>query len=143
MDGGSVTDFGDRLANYEREISSRMAQARELGLRLAEIRGVGEAADGLVRVEVSPGGRLTDLRLDPRAMRLGSQTLTEEILAATSQADADAARQVQQETAAGPTTSWEELLAGASADPSAPLPPLPDEATFQRMIRDAPGGGDR
>jgi DNA-binding protein YbaB len=143
MNGGSVTDNGDRLANYERELSSRMAQARELGRRLAQIRGVGEAADGLVRVEVSSGGRLTDLRLEPRAMRLDSQSLTEAILAAASQASADAERQIQQETAAGPTTSWEELLAGAPADPSKPLPPLPDEATFQRMIRDASGGDGR
>lgn len=135
-----MTDQDGRLAGYEREIYSRLAQARDLSQRLAEVRGVGDAAEGLVRVEVTPGGRLVDLRLDPRVMRLDSQRLTEAIRTAAARAEEDAARRIERETADEPTTSWDELLAGAPVDPGAPLPPLPDEATFRRMISDAANG---
>jgi DNA-binding protein YbaB len=47
--------------------------------------GSGEAADGLVRATAT-GGRLHRLELDPRAMRLPSETLAEEITIAVNAA---------------------------------------------------------
>jgi hypothetical protein len=46
------------------------------------LRGEAEAADGLIRATVGIGGRLESLRADPRAMRLGSEALCEEIMVA-------------------------------------------------------------
>ncbi|WP_262287455.1 YbaB/EbfC family nucleoid-associated protein [Micromonospora sp. MA102] len=51
--------------------------------------GVGEAADGLVRVTAGTPGRITALTLDPRAMRLPSESLAEEIATAVNAALAD------------------------------------------------------
>ncbi|GGR64876.1 hypothetical protein GCM10010169_04990 [Micromonospora fulviviridis] len=51
--------------------------------------GTGEAADGLVRVTAGPPGRITALTLDPRVMRLPSESLAEEIAAAVNGALAD------------------------------------------------------
>jgi DNA-binding protein YbaB len=139
-----VTEYMGQLADYERAVAARMAQAQELSRQMAEIRGTGEAADGLVQAEVAAGGRVTALRLNPRVMRLDSQALAEEILVAIGRAGEDAARQVQEATPTDAASSWEDLLTGrAMLDPSAPMPPLPDNATFERMIREAAEGGPR
>jgi DNA-binding protein YbaB len=110
---------------------------REFTGRLDGVRGHGEGADGLVRVEVTAGGRVTDLRLDPRVMRLGSELLTEQIMAAIRAAVADGEQQVQEAMAALPSNpSWEDLIAGTGqVDPSTPLPPIPDSASLNAMLR--------
>ncbi|WFE33439.1 YbaB/EbfC family nucleoid-associated protein [Micromonospora sp. WMMD975] len=51
--------------------------------------GVGEAADGLIRVTAGLPGRLTAVALDPRVMRMPSETLAEEIEAAVNAALTD------------------------------------------------------
>ncbi|MCW3814477.1 YbaB/EbfC family nucleoid-associated protein [Micromonospora sp. DR5-3] len=51
--------------------------------------GHGEAADGLVQVTVGPPGRITALTLNPRVMRLASESLAEEITQAVNAAFAD------------------------------------------------------
>ncbi|SBT54234.1 YbaB/EbfC family nucleoid-associated protein [Micromonospora narathiwatensis] len=51
--------------------------------------GHGEAADGLVQVTVGPPGRITALTLDPRAMRMASESLAEEVTEAVNAALAD------------------------------------------------------
>ncbi|MFI2709241.1 YbaB/EbfC family nucleoid-associated protein [Micromonospora sp. NPDC018662] len=51
--------------------------------------GVGEAADGLIRVTAGPPGRVTALTLDPRVMRMPSESLAEEIGAAVNAALTD------------------------------------------------------
>lgn len=48
----------------------------------AELRGVGEASGGQVQVTVTAGGKLAAVKIDPRAMRLGSEALGEQIVAA-------------------------------------------------------------
>jgi hypothetical protein len=54
-----------------------------------DVRGVGEAADGMVRVVAVPGGEVESLFIDPRLMRTPSETLAEEIRLATNAALAD------------------------------------------------------
>jgi DNA-binding protein YbaB len=51
-----------------------------------EIRGQGEAADGLVRATVAPGSRVEAIQLDPRVMRMSSEALAEEIARAVNAA---------------------------------------------------------
>jgi YbaB/EbfC DNA-binding family protein len=53
------------------------------------LRGRGEGADGLIRVAALPGGRLADLELDARVMRMDSVTLAEQITVAANAALAD------------------------------------------------------
>jgi hypothetical protein len=52
------------------------------------VKGTGTAADGMIRVAVSPR-RLDALSVDPRAMRLGSQALSAEIMSAVNAAFAE------------------------------------------------------
>ncbi|MFG1846498.1 YbaB/EbfC family nucleoid-associated protein [Micromonospora carbonacea] len=51
--------------------------------------GFGEGADGMVTVTVVPPGEVAELTLDPRVMRLPSETLAEEITSAVNQALTD------------------------------------------------------
>lgn len=61
--------------------------------RLGEMRAGGSAANGLVRAEVDGAGRVIDLHLDARAMRLGSHELAEAMIAALQEAQASAREQ--------------------------------------------------
>jgi DNA-binding protein YbaB len=65
------------------------------------LRGYGEAADGLVRVTAAAGGRLEELQLDPRVMRMSTVSLAEEIVSAANAALADLQGRIR-EGAAGP-----------------------------------------
>jgi DNA-binding protein YbaB len=75
---GSVKDLVSSLAQQNTRL-------RETQGRMKELRGTGRSADERVRVEVDQFGVLTGLRIDPRAMRLGSEALAEAILAAVEQ----------------------------------------------------------
>jgi DNA-binding protein YbaB len=82
------------------DFSAALAQARQLLDNLRSegagaepgdsepASGNGQALDGLIQV-TARAGRVTEIQLDPRAMRLPSQTLAEELLAATNAALAD------------------------------------------------------
>ncbi|MFC6082704.1 YbaB/EbfC family nucleoid-associated protein [Sphaerisporangium aureirubrum] len=59
---------------------------------LEEVVGEGDAADGQVTVTTTSGGRVRDVTVTPRAMRLDSRTLAEEIMAAVGRAQDDADR---------------------------------------------------
>src|SRR5215470_12337496 len=48
--------------------------------------GTGAAADGQIEATVQSGGRLESLRMDPRALRMGSQALSEQIVLAVNAA---------------------------------------------------------
>ncbi|MFI7134556.1 YbaB/EbfC family nucleoid-associated protein [Nonomuraea sp. NPDC050153] len=87
-DGG--TPFLDE--EMQRLLAQFQTDTRELEeLRdgLNDLRGRGEAANGQVTAEVLPSGALSGLRIDPRAMRLGSDALAEAVLAAANAAAAD------------------------------------------------------
>ncbi|MEV6862255.1 YbaB/EbfC family nucleoid-associated protein [Streptosporangium subroseum] len=81
----------------DRALSQLMAQTagfEEVRRQIDEARGRGEGANGQVTVEVLATGSLRALRIDPRAMRLGSEVLAEAILEAVRQAEEDASNQV-------------------------------------------------
>jgi DNA-binding protein YbaB len=59
------------------------------------IEGHGEAADGLIRVKALPGGKLAELELDPRVMRMDSTSLSEAIVTAANAALADLTEQLR------------------------------------------------
>jgi DNA-binding protein YbaB len=59
------------------------------------VEGHGEAADGLIRVKALPGGKLTELELDPRVMRMDSTSLSDAIVTAANAALADLTEQLR------------------------------------------------
>lgn len=62
--------------------------------RIAVLEGRAEAEEGRIRVTWVAGRGLGDLRIDPRAMRLGSDELAEAIKGAITSAMTDLQRQV-------------------------------------------------
>jgi len=84
----------------------------EDGEEAEPLRGLGEAAEGMIKVAALPGGRLADLELDPRAMRMDSITLAKEILTATNAALAD----LQEKLKAGIVSPDLDALAGQLAE---------------------------
>ena len=59
------------------------------------LEGRGEAADGLITVRALPGGQLSDLHIDSRAMRMDSTSLSEAIVTAANMALADLTEQLR------------------------------------------------
>ncbi|MFI6740016.1 YbaB/EbfC family nucleoid-associated protein [Nonomuraea sp. NPDC050451] len=83
------------------ELERITARAEDMLARVEELRseidvavGRGEAADGQVRVTAGASGRLMDVVLAPRAMRLDSQKLAEAVLRAAQEAQDDVAAKV-------------------------------------------------
>ncbi|WP_460520745.1 YbaB/EbfC family nucleoid-associated protein [Flindersiella endophytica] len=68
---------------------------------LARVNGAGEAANGLVRVEVDGTGDITGLVIAPKAMRLASEDLSDAVLLAFGQARSA----VQEQLATNPPRS--------------------------------------
>lgn len=124
----------------ERGIREHLAAARALTVQIGEITGSGADSAGLIHVVVAPSGKVLELTLDPRVMRMPSQTLAEEIKAALETARSDAERQVNDAMVDAFRTnpSWQDILSGeAPVDMAAALPALPDPETFDEMIRAA------
>ncbi|MFG1704215.1 YbaB/EbfC family nucleoid-associated protein [Nonomuraea sp. M3C6] len=63
---------------------------------LDELKGTGESPSGTVTATVAANGRVLDVAIAPRAMRLDSQTLSEEVLAAVAQAGQDVTRRTEE-----------------------------------------------
>jgi DNA-binding protein YbaB len=83
-----VRDPVESLLSVISESDGHLAQIRA---RQAELRGRGTTANGRVVAEVLSTGALVALSIDPRAMRLGAESLADEILAAVRQAGQDVA----------------------------------------------------
>ncbi|MFC4584712.1 YbaB/EbfC family nucleoid-associated protein [Sphaerisporangium corydalis] len=93
---GPFSPTGDpEVDEVLKTLNAQSADFEEAGRLLSETVGRGEAEEGRVVVEVRPNGSLTALRIDPRAMRLGSEALAEAILRAAGAAEADAAERAE------------------------------------------------
>ncbi|MEV6982924.1 YbaB/EbfC family nucleoid-associated protein [Sphaerisporangium sp. NPDC051017] len=79
----------DRVAEQSKRAVQRLSGV--LG-ELRTIKGVGEAADGLVGAVVDGGGQIQEVTLDPRAMRLDSRSIAEAVTEAVRAAQQDARR---------------------------------------------------
>ncbi|MEV8638266.1 YbaB/EbfC family nucleoid-associated protein [Streptosporangium sp. NPDC051023] len=73
-----------------------LAWVEEAQADLDKVVGTGEGASGQVTVSVTAEGRVLDVAFGPRAMRLDSHTLAEEVLAAIARARTDAARRIDE-----------------------------------------------
>jgi hypothetical protein len=70
------------------------------------IEGVGEGADGLIRAVAVSGGRLSELYLDPRVLRMTTVQLAEEMIVAVNGALADLQERIRE---AGPNVDLDAL----------------------------------
>lgn len=85
----------DPIAGLEhtlRTLAERAERYEEFDARTSGLVGEAESSDGLLRVRVSSDGCLDDLRIDPRAMRLGSEVVAETILDLSRRAREDLGR---------------------------------------------------
>ncbi|MEU8249394.1 YbaB/EbfC family nucleoid-associated protein [Nonomuraea sp. NPDC048916] len=94
-DGSSGDPDLDRLMAEFKANSRELSDVME---QVGEVRGQATSADDKIRVQVSSSGQLTSLRIDPRAMKLGSQELADAIMDAARRATEDAARRLMDVT---------------------------------------------
>lgn len=122
-----------RISEQAERVHSRLKKA---GGGFDDVYGAGESADGKVRARTDSGGRITEIRLDPRVMKLSSQDLGEEITLAVGRAQDDCERR------------HEEMLRDAAGR----TPPSPDAAmeqfeevmySFNRAMNDREGRIDQ
>ncbi|GAA3471599.1 YbaB/EbfC family nucleoid-associated protein [Nonomuraea roseola] len=112
-------------ANFERmarESEESVRRLEEMSQEITSVTGTGESRSGLVVARTDHGGMLDSVRLDPRAMRMGSEELAEELVEAVRAAQQDAQRQ------------GEELLSHALSG-EATREPF-DLAALQRRLQD-------
>ncbi|NJP95779.1 YbaB/EbfC family nucleoid-associated protein [Nonomuraea sp. FMUSA5-5] len=100
---------------YPEDLERITARAEEMLVHVERLKGEidvvvgrGEAADGQVRVTAAASGRLMDVTLAPRALRLDAQKLAEAVLRAAQEAHDDAAHQVDA-IMAGPGARQDDL----------------------------------
>jgi DNA-binding protein YbaB len=77
-----------RLTSQADEMMKRLNESSE---QMADLVGEGEAADGLLRATVDSGGRIKEIDINPRAMRMDSKTLAEGLTEAIAAAQDDVA----------------------------------------------------
>jgi DNA-binding protein YbaB len=84
------------LEQLSRDSKARLDRMTELQQKLTALTGTGESADGMIRAVVSGGSALRELTLNPRVMRMPSETLAEQIVEAATLASQDLERQVSE-----------------------------------------------
>ncbi|WP_406312318.1 YbaB/EbfC family nucleoid-associated protein [Streptosporangium sp. NBC_01639] len=105
----------EQILKQSREAMGRLQEAEAAVRRVV---GEGRGANDLIRVASDGRGGITEVRFDPRVMRLGRSALGKEVVAALQQAQSDAERQTQE-------------IVGVALDGTATLPE-PLDATFVR-----------
>jgi DNA-binding protein YbaB len=86
-------EYLDRLLPLAEDLMRGLRDARA---RLGRVAGEGEGADGLIRAVADGRGRVLELVLAPRTMRLGAAALALEVGRAIGIAQQNAERQVQE-----------------------------------------------
>lgn len=91
-----MTDFSDGFERFQRGMEENLSDFARMQELIEAAVGRGEAADGRIYAEYRAQGGLTALDLDPRALRLPSEELSEQIRAAVNAASADFQTQVKE-----------------------------------------------
>ncbi|HEX4812812.1 MAG TPA: YbaB/EbfC family nucleoid-associated protein [Nonomuraea sp.] len=94
MDPADLTDLTDGdLEEIGRQGERMLAWVESAQEEIGRIAATGESASGQVRATVDPNGRVLDVAFGPRALRLDSRTLAEEVLEAVRVGREEAERQ--------------------------------------------------
>lgn len=93
-----MSEFGDlgnldihRLIRISEEHSAKVQEMQE---RSAELKGVAETKDRRIRVTCTVTGGVTDIHIDPRAMRMPAEKFAETLKELIQEASADVRRQL-------------------------------------------------
>ncbi|KAB2347825.1 YbaB/EbfC family nucleoid-associated protein [Actinomadura rudentiformis] len=121
-----MADFslGSGFEQFQRDMEQNMGDFTKMKERIDEAVGKGEAADGRIYAEFTAKGGLTRLDIDPRALRLPSFELTEEIKAAVNAASADFQTKVREAS---------ETMFKMSNDPDKPIDPSAALASLDKI----------
>ncbi|MET8139168.1 YbaB/EbfC family nucleoid-associated protein [Sphaerisporangium sp. NPDC005288] len=87
-----MSDDLEHLERIVRQTEEVMRGLRQAQAAIGRVTGEGEGAGGLVRVVSDGRGRLTDVRFDPRVMRLDPDELGRQALRAVQDAQRSAVR---------------------------------------------------
>ncbi len=80
----------------KRNAQGYFGKTLEVQKRLSSLVGRASSGDGRVSVGFTTAGALTELRTDPRAMRMGADELTRTLLDLAAEAQADLKRQTEE-----------------------------------------------
>jgi DNA-binding protein YbaB len=79
-------DIDHELAAVDRRVQQASERAAAEVSRAGRISGRATSPDGLISVEVAPGGLLTDLQLTPAALQIDMETLARRIVSVADRA---------------------------------------------------------
>jgi len=99
FDGGSAEDAFDRIDEWERSLSHRAEQARELARRTAGLTATARSRDGLVEVTVGAEGRVERIHLDDGIRRQSAEDTEKTLMETLRAANALLIQQFEKATA--------------------------------------------
>jgi hypothetical protein len=73
-------DFDRELSRMSEQVEATAERAGERFAKVGRVVGKAEAPDGAIRVEVNPGGLLTNVQLTPLALRGGADAVAAQIM---------------------------------------------------------------
>lgn len=120
---GPDFDLDKVLAQAQQNVA-KMATLKE---RMANLTGTGESAEGRVKVTSSPNDPVAEMRIDPRAMRMSAEDLSDAVRSAIKAARRDLDRQV------------EELAAFEYGDAGNPLDAMKDKERLKTTLGEVQG----
>lgn len=130
-----MSEFGDlgnldiqRLIRISEEHSAKVKEMQE---RSAELEGVAETKDRRIRVTCTIADGVTDIHIDPRAMRMPAEKLAETLKTLIREANTDLQRQLG------------ELMAETYSDEANPMKLIQDPEAAQERIHQAAEVFDR
>jgi len=130
-----MSEFGDlgnldiqRLIRISEEQSAKIQEMQE---RSAELKGVAETKDRRVKVTCTVTGGVTDIHIDPRAMRMPAEKLAETLKELIQEANADLQRQLS------------DLMAETYGENANPMAFMKNQEAAQERIHAAAAAFDR
>ncbi|WP_067794480.1 YbaB/EbfC family nucleoid-associated protein [Actinomadura formosensis] len=84
------------IETNKRNAQGYFSKTLEVQKRLSGLVGRASSGDGRVSVGFTTGGALSELHIDPRAMRMGADELTRTLLDLAAEAQADLKRQTEE-----------------------------------------------
>jgi DNA-binding protein YbaB len=130
-----VSEFGD-LANLDIEKLVRVseehsARVKEMQERAAELKGSAESKDRRIKVTCTTTGGVTDIEIDPRAMRMPAADFAETLKQLIHEANADLHRRLS------------DLMAETYGEAANPMALAKDQEAVQERIKAAAAAYDR
>jgi DNA-binding protein YbaB len=130
-----MSEFGDlgnldieRLIRISEEQSSKIQEMQE---RSADLKGQAESKDRRIKVTCTVSGGVTDIKIDPRAMRMPADLFAETLKTLIHEANADLQRQLS------------DLMAETYGAEANPMALMQNQEALQQRIHDAAAAYDR